>query len=306
MSKREITQTSKDIYSKNVLRLNDGAPIKNYNFLKKCENIMSKINHLKPNSQRTYLISIVSTIKGLKGLEKEFKFYYDKMMELNKDLKNNNTKSESQTENWISQEKVKEIFNEYTKKVEPLFKLKKINEKEYYDILDYVVLSLYVLNEPRRNKDYQLMKVIKTTKDFDEDYKNFNYYMPTTKKFLFYNYKTKGTYNLQEISVNDTLQDILLKYLKIHPLKKEKNYFLLVDYHGEELKQVNSITRILNRIFDKKIGVSMLRNIYLSDRYKDSVNELRNTANDMGTSSRIIQERYVKLDDNLVDDDINV
>lgn len=296
MSKREITQTSKDIYSKNVLRLNDGSPIKNYNFLKKCETIMNKINHLKPNSQRTYLISIVSTIKGLKGLEKEFKFYYDKMMELNKDLKNNNTKSEAQTENWISQEKVKEIFNEYTKKVEPLFKLKKINEKEYYDILDYVVLSLYVLNEPRRNKDYQLMKVLKTTKDFNDDYKNFNYYMPTTRKFLFYNYKTKGTYNLQEISVNETLQDILLQYLKIHPLKKEKNYFLLVDYNGEELKQVNSITRILNKIFDKKIGVSMLRNIYLTDKFKIPMEELKNTASNMGTSSNTIQTNYIKID----------
>ena len=35
MSNREITQTSKDIYSKNLVRLNDGEPIKNYNFLKK-------------------------------------------------------------------------------------------------------------------------------------------------------------------------------------------------------------------------------------------------------------------------------
>jgi len=296
MSKREITQTSKDIYSKNILRLNDGEPFKNYNFLKKSEVIMSKINHLKPNSQRTYLISIVSTIKGLKGFEKEFKIYYDKMMELNKDLKVNNTKSESQVENWISQDKVKEIFNEYTKKIEPLFKLKKVNEKEYDDILDYVVLALYVLNEPRRNKDYQLMKVIKTTKDFDEDYKNFNYFVPITKKFLFYNYKTKGTYQLQEVSVNEILEKILLQYLKIHPLRKEKNYFLLVDYNGHELKQVNSITRVLNRIFDKKIGVSMLRNIYLTDKFKIPMEELKNTASNMGTSSSTISNNYVKID----------
>ena len=80
MSKREISETSKNIYSKNIIRLNDGEPVKNYNFLKKNEIIMSKINHLKPNSQRTYLISIVSTLKGLKGFDKEFKYYYDKMM----------------------------------------------------------------------------------------------------------------------------------------------------------------------------------------------------------------------------------
>jgi len=296
MSKREISETSKNIYSKNISRLNDGEPIKNYNFLKKTEVIMSKINHLKPNSQRTYLISIVSTIKGLKGFEKEFKIYYDKMMELNKDLKVNNTKSDVQTENWISQDKVKEIFNEYSVKVEPLLKLKKVNEKEWDDILDYVVLSLYVLNEPRRNKDYQVMRVIKSSRDLSEDYKNFNYYLPLNSKFLFYNYKTKGTYQLQEINVNDLLQNILIQYLKLHPLKKEKNFYLLVDYNGEELKQVNSITRILNRIFDKKIGVSMLRNIYLTDKFQKPLEILKETAHNMGTSSGTIQNNYVKID----------
>jgi len=296
MSKREISQTSKDIYSKNISRLNDGNEIKNYNFLKKTENIMSKINHLKPNSQRTYLISIVSTIKGLKGFDKEFKIYYDKMMELNNDLKINNTKSDVQKENWISQDKVKEIFDEYSEKVIPLLKLKKVNQKEWDDILDYIVLSLYVLNEPRRNKDYQLMRVIKSSKDLSEDYKNYNYYLPLNSKFLFYNYKTKGTYQLQEINVNDSLQNILIQYLKLHPLRKDKNFYLLVDYDGEELKQVNSITRILNRIFDKKIGVSMLRNIYLTDKFKKPLEILKDTATNMGTSSSTISNNYVKID----------
>jgi hypothetical protein len=296
MSKREISETSKNIYSKNISRLNDGNEIKNYNFLKKTETILNKINHLKPNSQRTYLISIVSTIKGLKGFDKEFKIYYEKMMELNKDLKVNNTKSDVQTKNWISQDKVKEIFDEYSVKVLPLLKLKKVNEKEWDDILDYVVLSLYVLNEPRRNKDYQLMRVIKSSKDLTEDYKNYNYYLPVNSKFLFYNYKTKGTYQLQEINVNDLLQNILIQYLKLHPLKKEKNFFLLVDYKGEELKQVNSITRILNRIFDKKIGVSMLRNIYLTDKFQKPLEILKDTASNMGTSSSTISNNYVKID----------
>lgn len=296
MSKREISETSKNIYSKNILRLNDGNEIKNYNFLKKVDNILNKINHLKPNSQRTYLISIVSTIKGLKNFEKEFKIYYTKMMELNKELKVNNEKSETQKENWISQEEVKKIFDEYSQKVLPLLKLKKVNSKEWDDILDYVVLSLYVLNQPRRNKDYQLCRVIKSSKDLSEDYKDYNYYLPTDSKFLFYNYKTQGTYKLQEVDVNNELEKILLLYLKLHPLRKEKNFFLLVEYDGEELKQVNSITRILNKIFKKKIGVSMLRNIYLTDKFKKPLEILKETAHDMGTSSNTIQNNYVKID----------
>jgi len=300
MSKREISETSKNIYSKNIIRLNDSEPVKNYNFLKKNEIIMSKINHLKPNSQRTYLISIVSTLKGLKGFDKEFKYYYDKMMELNKELKVNNEKSETQQANWINQDEVLKIYHSLAEKVLPLLKLKgnkKINQKEWDDILDFVVLSLYVNAEPRRNKDYQLMKVVKKAKDLGDDYKEFNYYLPSNAKFLFYNFKTAGTYNLQEIPVNGELENILLQYLNIHPLKKEKSFFLLVNYNGEELKQVNSITRILNRIFNKKIGVSMLRNIYLTDKFKTPMEELKETANNMGTSSNTIQNNYIKMDE---------
>jgi len=297
MTTRNITETSKNIYSKNLIRLNDGEPIKNYNFLKKVDTIMKKIEHLKPNSRRTYLISIVSTLKKIPELQKIYKIYYDKMMELNKDLKINNTKSETQKENWISQEEVLKIYNEYEEKYLPLLSLKKVNVKQWDDILDFVVLSLYVLNQPRRNKDYQLMKVIKSNKDLDDDYKNFNYYLPSEKKFCFFNYKTGHTYHLQEIDVNEKLQNILLLYLKLHPHKKTKKYFLLVDYDGQPLEQVNDITRILNHIFKRKIGVSALRGIYLTDKFKPQMEELKQTATNMGTSSGTISNTYVKLDE---------
>jgi hypothetical protein len=297
MTTRNITETSKNIYSKNLIRLNDGNEIKNYNFLKKTDEILKKIEHLKPNSRRTYLISIVSTLKSKPELQKIYKFYYDKMMELNKDLKINNTKSESQKANWISQDEVLEIYNEYEEKISPLLKLKKVNAKQWDDILDFIVLSLYVLNQPRRNKDYQLMKVIKSNKDLDDDYKEFNYYLPTDEKFCFFNYKTRHTYHLQEIPVSKKLQNILLQYLKLHPNKKQKNYFLLVDYDGQPLEQVNDITRILNHIFKKKIGVSMLRNIYLTDKFKPQMEELKETASNMGTSSSTISNNYVKIDE---------
>jgi hypothetical protein len=71
---------------------------------------------------------------------------------------------------------------------------------------------------------------------------------------------------------------------------------LLVDSKGQPLHQVNAITRILNSIFGKKIGVSLLRNIYLTDKFKAPVNELQNTANAMGTSSATVQSNYIKND----------
>jgi len=302
--KRETTESTKNIYKNNIIRLNNGNEIKfdkngnpNLDFLKNTEETLAKFAKLKPNSQRTYLISIVSTLTGLKKYEKVRAVYYDLMDKFNKELRTNNTKSETQQENWISQAEVMEVYQALGERVLPLLSLKKVSAKEWDEILSFVVLSLYCLQPPRRNKDYQMMKVIKSTKDLEENYKDFNYYsLAKPPHFLFYNYKTKGTYALQEVPVSADLKDVLTAYLKLHPLRKEKSFFLLVDSKGQPLHQVNAITRILNSIFGKKIGVSLLRNIYLTDKFKAPVNELQNTANAMGTSSATVQSNYIKND----------
>jgi hypothetical protein len=303
-NKRETTESTKNIYKNNIIRLNNGNEIKfdkngipNLDFLKNTEETLKKFEKLKPNSQRTYLISIVSTLTGLKKYEKVRAVYYDLMDKFNKELKQNNTKSETQQENWIPQSEVLQVYQALGEKVLPLLSLKKVSVSQWDEILSFVVLSLYCLQPPRRNKDYQYMKVIKSPKDLEENYKDFNYYsLAKPPQFLFYNYKTKGTYALQEVPVSTDLNTILKEYMKLHPCKKEKSFFLLVDYKGQPIHQVNAITRILNSIFGKKIGVSLLRSIYLTDKFKAPVNELQNTATAMGTSTNTVQQQYIKND----------
>ena len=62
---------------------------------------------------------------------------------------------------------------------------------------------------------------------------------------------------------------LLKTYIKYHPLKEQLtagNIPFLVYYNQKPVKD-NGITRILNKIFGKKIGSSMLRHIYLSSKY---------------------------------------
>jgi hypothetical protein len=71
---------------------------------------------------------------------------------------------------------------------------------------------------------------------------------------------------------------------------------LLVNAEGEPFTNINSITRILNRIFGKRVGVSLLRNIFLTDKYGKEVSDLEEDASAMGTSSGTIMNNYVKVD----------
>jgi hypothetical protein len=58
-----------------------------------------------------------------------------------------------------------------------------------------------------------------------------------------------------------------------------------VGYDGKALTAVNVITRLLNKTFGKKVGSSMLRHIYLTDKYKNVLEEQKKDAEDMGHST---------------------
>jgi len=192
-------------------------------------------------------------------------------------------------------------------------KSKKITEAQYNKLLDLVVLGLYVLQRPRRNMDYQDMlvttlkvKVPKTAKavaevpseDTSKDTKTMsNVLNLADNKFEFNNYKTKGAYLQQTESLDFELRQIIDLYLKYHPLAKEmkkESVPFIVSYDGKAFTNNNDFTRLLNRIFGKKIGVSMLRKIYLTDKYKDVADEMKKDAASMATSVSTIEGHYIK------------
>lgn len=299
---KNITESSLKLYLNNIRRLNGGDIPKSFAFLKDVDAILERIKDYKPNTQRSYIISIVSLLKQEPKMKKLYDRYYTILMNFNKELKTNNEKSETQKANWITQEEVKEIYEGLTKEVKDLVAdKKKLSPSEYEKLLRWFVLSLYTLQKPRRNADYQMALVSKQKlmPDLDTQY---NYLDIASKKWIFNNYKTKGTYKSQEQDVSDEMAEAIDLFIKFHPhakLLKKKGVLvpLLVDFEGQPFQQTNSITRILNKVFGKKIGVSMLRNIYLTDKFGDKVKELNETAKEMGTSSSTIQNQYVKLDD---------
>jgi integrase len=158
-----------------------------------------------------------------------------------------------------------------------------------------MVLSLYTDIPPRRNADYLEMFVVKKLgKEYPKDK---NYYDQSANKFHFCVYKTAKSYGEQIEDVPAELQSTLAAYIKHHPLAKAKvrEFRLLVKADGSPLNSVNAITRILNKIFAKKIGSSMLRHIYLSSKYGETNNDMEETAKAMAHSVSQ-QKDYIKHD----------
>ena len=306
---KAITESSKSLYLKNLVRLNGGQELKNLNFLKDVEAIQKKLEELKPNTRRTYIIAIVSLLKTLIAQPKYKKLYdkyYKQLEELNKDLKTSNDKTDKEKQNWISQDDIKAKL-ENMKSVLTELTTKKISEDQYNKLLNLVVLGLYVLQRPRRNMDYQDMSVTlqknkkKPTEEPETDAteKKSNILNLVDNKFEFNNFKTKATYKCQEESINEELRKIIDIYLRFHPLAKEmkkQSVPFIVNFQGQPYTNNNDFTRLLYKIFGKKIGVSMLRKIFLTDKYKDVADEMKKDAASMATSVSTIEGHYIKTD----------
>lgn len=285
LKEKKLSDNSIKLYMTILKNLNDKREIRNFKFLEKPKKILEKIKDYKLTTQRNILIAIVSVLKNLGN--DLYKSYYDLMIEYNKKIEDgnkNNEKTETQKNNWMEFKDVENKFNELKSKLKGS---SNISEDMYNNYLNAVVLGLYVLIPPRRSKDYTLMKVSKDSKGLDDKY---NWLDLKKKQFIFNNYKTEKTYGQQIVDVPTELFELIKKYLKY---KKDGEGFLLVKFNGERLKQDNSITRLLNKIFGKRISSSMLRHIYLSSKYGKVLEEQKADAEKMGQSIEM-QKDYIK------------
>ena len=302
LSDKGLSESSIKLYIRNLEKLNDDLPLKNLNFLKDDKNIINKLADYKDNTKRGYLISITATLSTLKDKNKSL---YDKYLKLMVDLSNDIKKkpteemTETQKKNWMKWDEILTKFNDMKQKIDTFINNKEINESQYNLLLSYMILALYVYNPPRRNLDYQIMNVIKK---YDESYSSDkNYLSYDDNKFIFNVFKTAKKEGQVKTDINEELKKIINQYFKFHPLIRNKklikssNIPFLVYYNGKELDSVNAITRILNKCFDKNIGSSMIRHIYLTNKYGEDNKEKMKDAKAMSHTVDT-QKTYIKDD----------
>jgi integrase len=311
---KKITASSLHLYKTKLFRLAKTKEIKNVNFLKDESDIAKNIEELKLSTKRSYYIAIVSFLKCLLITDDKpiyqtlYDKYYVTLKEFNTKLENTTEKTDTESANWITQDEVEQKQVQLSS-IKDIIKNKKIITQSQYDkLLDYLLLSLYTCQPPRRSIDYIKMQVKKKIIDKDIPELKINTLDIFNKRFIFNTYKTKSTYKTQMVEINNELMGIIKLYLKFHPNKKELitvstahvgqrptgNVNLIVNFDGSPFKSSSTLTKRFNKIFGSKISTAMLRKIYLTSKYKNVMNNLKEDAFEMGTSENTIKNHYVK------------
>ena len=289
-----LTDNTATDYVRRLIGLN-GGKFTNLKFLRDTDVIMEKLSNYAPSTQESYVGMIISIMtryptktndiarRKFAGILKEPSKYFIK--------RERGTKTEAQKKNWLDREDMLPYITAVEEKgMKASRKRKDLTTKEYDDILNYFLISLYTKIPPRRNKDYMLMKI---------NNEEGNSYDIDTNEFVFRDYKTSGTYGEQRMSLNEYPE--FNKIMKMYMNKRIENEdgHLFTKHDGENLmKSDNVITRRLNKIFGgKKISSTALRNMYVKDKYSNINKEMKADADAMGHSIGTQQTVYIKTDE---------
>ena len=203
-------------------------------------------------------------------------------------------KSDKLEKNWATMAELRTIVNMYGKelKMKNIYNNEELSNKEFDLFQQYLVGSLYTMMPPVRN-DYANMKVI-SFKDYDKlkDKKNnFLVIVGKNKKFFSFGaYKTEETFGVMTVPIRPAVNKILNDFLK-----HNTSGYLLLNKKREPLSD-NGLTKLLNKTFSptgKKISSTVIRHVYLSEKYADVEAEKEKDSAAM-MHSMSTQQDYIK------------
>lgn len=240
--------------------------------------IIEHLADVAGNVRKTRLSALIVFIEKTKGSEKIVESFRKQMMDDCKDYDtqiNKQEMTERQKEGYIPFAEVMGKYHALEKEVIPIMKKDTLDKKEFARVQLYVLLSCLLLIEPRRSMDYTEFKI----RNADATKDNFLKIEKRKPYFVFNTYKTSKKYKQQVIEIPAKLHKIMKRWMELNP-----HDWLLMNTRMENKITQTQLTSILYSFFEKPISTSMLRHIFLTDKYKNvpALADMKETADHMG------------------------
>jgi integrase len=302
-----LKDNSIKIYISNLNKLMKLFETDNLEFLKDEKKVLEKLNNLSNNSIRNYLNAILIYLMAIDKddkFKKEIKFYGDMRDDLNKKYEDEQASgiiSDKQKNNLVD---IKEVY-EMIEKIGKEIKDKKIKNKDEITpkqkqlLMIYTILNIYV-RLPLRNDVAGGMEAInkRTYNKLTDEQKKENNYLLVEKsgmKLILNKYKTSKNYEENIIDVPKDLEKLIRTYIKINGMGVLFKTSTGKPLTRNELSQL--LLRTSKKYMNKNISTTMLRKIYLSSKYSDVLDDMKEDAKIMGHSTATAQNVYIKKKD---------
>tara|TARA_R100000654_G_scaffold24805_3_gene48000 strand:+ start:7040 stop:7996 length:957 start_codon:yes stop_codon:yes gene_type:complete len=292
-------------YETNLRKLKKIFETDNFDFLSSPDKVKDKIKDLHYTSQRNHYNAIIVLLMALddKKYEKilaEYGKIRDELNDKYQEEQSSGVISEKQKENFTDMKELEGMIQKMEKELKDL-KLKKkkeLNKKEHALLQNYVLFSIYT-RLPMRNDVAGMEAITKRAYNkLTEKEKKENNYLVIEKNNMFFvlnKYKTARKYEELKIDIPADLKKLLRYYLKVNGMG-----VLFKSSTGKPLTR-NALTQLMiktsSKYLGKKISTTMIRKIYLSSKYGDMKEELKQDNKVMGHSMGVALNNYVKKDE---------
>ena len=272
----------------------------NYDFLSKPKNVENKLEGLHYTSVRNTYNAIIVLLLAL-NKDKEYDTLLKEYTELRDEL---NTKyeeeqksgviSEKQKGNFASMEEINTLLSKLKNEVLPLKKKNNLTQKDISTIRSWILFNM-LIRIPTRNDASNMLYI--TQRDYkklsQKDKEEHNYLVNerNNMKFIYNVYKTSKKYGENIVPVPAELKPMLRTYLKIMDYKTGDNIFPLSRNAMSQL-----LSKTSKRLLNKSISSTMIRKIYLSNKYGDMKEEMEKDAKIMGHSKETAAAVYTKTE----------
>ena len=289
-SRSNISENSLNVYLSNIRKVfkevfRNDIDIKHLNQFAKVKKYLETLTPATRKNVMTALMVLLKASDTKKGTLNKYQKYFEGLITNFENNYDNQTKSEKENKNWITQEqlnkKIKELENQISK-----YNMSKLTKSQEDNVQKHLVLILYTKIPPMRN-DYAQMKVY-----HDKEVEGENYINLKKKVIVLNNYKTSKTYGKKEIDIPSEVIKFVSRWVNI-----TGNEYLLINIRDRNPMTNNGLTKYLNKIFKpKKVSTTLLRKLYLSEKYPVIHNrkDMKKDAYVMGHSLETQQGIYRK------------
>ena len=268
--------------------------------------VMSIVNAMSPHTKRNYLNAVIVIMQTRKDFDtnRAWVTYVKARDDINGHFSaesKNHTKTTRQEKNWITRDQFQKVLDWYNAFLlkRKVFKTdaSRMDSDEFRKLQEYVLLRL-LEEHPSRN-DFATVRVVTPAayRALDTDVRRSGNFLVTKRDdihFQLHQWKTKKSPSeFRRISLGKPLQKLLRAYLR----KIGSREYLFVDTRGSPLSR-NALTKLLVRVFrrhfpGKNISTTLLRHIFLSEKYGDVLQEMKRDQVNLGHSAEQ-QAAYIK------------
>ncbi len=265
----DSSKSTKGTFAQSLKRIEKvyGKPLQelNLDFLRGAEAFMKKLEDSE-YSPNTILTTYTQVLKVLKMIDAPLNTYSQYVKILKEKT------SERDELDKLKVDLSKETLIPYdTMQEKVISKIEEYSEEEdYYQLRNYIILMLFVLQIPVRISNYTKMKITNRLEDTSD--KNFNWLFVSNKSdalvmWVFNKYRTAVNLGTKEVVVtDDRLKEFLKFYIDVFDLK---GYLFPKDIYTTKIRPMiakdiqSSIMLSTYKLFEKALSVEQIRASYM-------------------------------------------